>query len=116
MFSTYAQRRDWDELQKAIDEAPSIPACTNDPDSWFPDAGGEMRLVMQLCNACPVQQRCAEYGIKWELHGVWGGLYARQRMQLRRKRGLEPLTTQSIPEPLKRAVDPLLDTDLGEVA
>ena len=78
------------KLQKAIEDAPSIPPCqTTDPEIWYVDkgeVGGSYRLAKQLCSQCPVVQECAEYAIRTgEPDGCWGGLTPRERMQMRTK-------------------------------
>lgn len=116
MFSNYQQTRDWEELHRAIDAAPEIVPCTNDPDSWFPEAGGETSAVKKLCKSCPVVEQCAEYGIKWEYHGIWGGLTGNERIEARKKIGIRsnPLARQRIAQPLQSSVDPFLDSDFAE--
>jgi WhiB family redox-sensing transcriptional regulator len=37
-----------------------------------------------LCNKCVHQMECAEWGIKNEEHGVWGGLSPTERTAIRR--------------------------------
>lgn len=87
MFSNYEQERDWRKLDKTIQEAPATISCTNYPDAFFPDGGNtdHVRLAKKLCSSCPVIQECAIYAIKWELEGVWGGLSAKERAQMRSK-------------------------------
>lgn len=45
----------------------------------------------RLCNACQHINECAEWGITYEMHGVWGGLSPKEREQIRR-RTKTPLT------------------------
>jgi len=41
----------------------------------------------QICFACPVREACLEHAISVrEKHGVWGGLTARERRRLIRRR------------------------------
>lgn len=100
MFSNSSQIRDWSKLQHARDQATEEPQCYNYPDAFFPDKGGsaqpgETEWAKQTCAVCPLQMLCAEYGVRWERHGIWGGLSSRQRQGIRRKRRL--------PEPLEDA-------------
>ena len=60
-----------------------------DPEVFYPDeedeAGAE--IAKQICAACPVREVCLEHAIavreKW---GVWGGLTARERRRIIRRR------------------------------
>ena len=77
-------------LAEAIVET-GPPSCQqSDPDAWFPEAGQpspHMNLAIKLCKACPVRQLCLEYAlVNDERHGIWGGLYTRERDRLTRKR------------------------------
>lgn len=40
----------------------------------------------RLCNACQHINECAEWGINYELHGVWGGLSPKEREQIRKRK------------------------------
>lgn len=93
MFSENQQQRDWSELQKSIDEAEESPQCYNFPDAFFPEKGQngnapEFLWAKQMCQECPIRQQCSEYALKWEEHGIWGGLSAQQRRDMRRKLGI----------------------------
>lgn len=33
------------------------------------------RAIDSMCNSCPVQRFCYEYGVKNKEEGVWGGVY-----------------------------------------
>lgn len=63
-----------------------------DPDEWFPvsaEAGmarQEAAAAIAVCMACPVRGRCLALSLRhWDVgrHGVWGGLVAADRAQLR---------------------------------
>jgi hypothetical protein len=86
MFDNGSQFRDWIELAKAIDESETIPGCTNYPDAFFPEGNAALDpFVKWSCQTCPVQALCLQYGVKWEDHGVWGGLDLRKRRSLERR-------------------------------
>lgn len=82
---------DWKKLLQAIDDAPEIPPCTNDPELFFPDKHGpgtDWKMIADACASCPIVAQCADYGIKWAEHGIWGGLSAYERRQIRAVRGI----------------------------
>lgn len=45
------------------------------------------RKAKEVCDKCPVIDRCLEYGIN-EQYGVWGGTTPVERALMRRQRGL----------------------------
>ena len=69
-----------------------------DPDQWFPvsaEAGRarqEAAAAIAVCATCPVRGHCLTLSLQhWDIgrHGVWGGLVAADRAQLRRQSPLE---------------------------
>jgi WhiB family redox-sensing transcriptional regulator len=90
MFESNQQLKDWQELSRAIDDAPSQPQCYNFPEAYFPEKGtagnaNEFGWAKQMCDECPVKKRCAEYALRWEVHGIWGGLSSTDRREARKK-------------------------------
>jgi len=79
--------------------------CTDDenPDAWFPtiDNGNVetmnrkalpmVQYAIGICSRCPIKEKCLEEGIKPEnlAHGIWGGLFAAQRIAIAKERGLD---------------------------
>lgn len=51
-----------------------------DPELWFPPRGGNPSPAKKICDTCPVQAECLEYGAA-EPVGIWGGLSARDRLR-----------------------------------
>jgi len=89
-FVTRDQQEDLRNLWKALDEMKFPPACENFPDAFFPDyeyAGSMMlsNMAKKMCGDCPVRNMCAEYGIRWETDGIWGGISPRDRQNRRAK-------------------------------
>lgn len=84
-------------LAKAIAEADENPPCqTTDPEAWFGDHGdwATTRAAKKLCATCPVINECATYAIAaFESHGIWGGLTAKERQQIRAGKRGRPKTT-----------------------
>jgi hypothetical protein len=75
-----------------------IGECTNDlnADYWFPEFDNgrpsiakqqalveSIKYAVELCNICPIKERCLEEGMKLEnlSHGIWGGLLAGERIE-----------------------------------
>jgi hypothetical protein len=70
------------------------PLCAQvDGDLWFPEKqkGNPrgLRLAKELCSICIHRLECAEWGITYERHGIWGGLTAAERKKIRGKRKLK---------------------------
>lgn len=95
----YVSREAWlkrQELARAIDEADTIPACTNDPDAWYStDTGGlrdnyyDLRAAKAGCEACPVKMLCLEFAlINEEEFGIWGGMTPGERVRFRTRNKL----------------------------
>lgn len=68
-------------------------ACAGtDPNLWFPERGESATLAYRearkVCAECPVRRQCLDYALTppVETMGVWGGLSARERGQLRGRR------------------------------
>ena len=64
-----------------------------DPDQWYPvstepaRARYEAAAAIAVCGMCPVRAWCLELSLRhWDVgrHGVWGGLVAADRADLRR--------------------------------
>lgn len=77
---------DWLALHQAIDDAETAIACTNFPEAYFPesDAGNalEVKWAKDMCRECPVRVQCAEFAIKWQPAGIWGGLTGLDRRRI----------------------------------
>ncbi len=59
-----------------------IPACTRDPDAWFPArlstaTAGIGHAEMAACRRCPIRQGCARVALDDPSHltGIWAGIY-----------------------------------------
>jgi hypothetical protein len=66
-----------------------------DPALFFPTRGEPVEPARLVCIPCPVQAECREWGLAYEIYGVWGGLAESQRAAVRRTLGL--------PTPVMRA-------------
>lgn len=56
----------------------------------------EYALAQSLCQRCPHKAECAEWGIRYETHGVWGGLTPQQRSRIRTKNKIQlPVTVKT---------------------
>jgi hypothetical protein len=68
------------------------PRCRGiDTDMFYPPEAEHPREIVQilsLCNNCVHQSECAEWGIKNERFGIWGGLTHGKRTRIRKERGI----------------------------
>lgn len=56
-----------------------------DPDEpGYTNSDSEYREAKKVCMGCQYRIECAEWGIKHEIHGLWGGLTPRERQRMRR--------------------------------
>ena len=91
-------------LYKAIEEAPEIPGCTNDPELFFLEGSRfyhEKKAIAAVCTPCPVRQLCFEYGMKSAEFGTWGGVSASDRRKIREgkklvPKGLKPVASKRV--------------------
>lgn len=45
-------------------------------------------MAKSLCKSCIHKNDCADWGIKHEVHGVWGGLTPQERSAVRKRKGI----------------------------
>lgn len=58
-----------------------------DPEAFFPEKGGSLRMAKKICEMCDVKEQCLNYALENnERFGVWGGLSERERRKLERAR------------------------------
>jgi WhiB family transcriptional regulator, redox-sensing transcriptional regulator len=70
--SAYARVTGPSPLWPAADPA-ELP-CRNDPELFFAEAPGDVRLAKELCGLCPVRRACLAGALeRGEPCGVWGG-------------------------------------------
>lgn len=56
-----------------------------DPELFYPEKGGDAHTGRALCQSCPVAAECLDYALdNNEQFGIWGGLTAHDRRELRR--------------------------------
>jgi hypothetical protein len=71
---------DFTDLPKLTGEE----ACLNvEPDLFFSEFALDIAKAKATCSSCPLIQLCADYAIKHENYGVWGGLSADERYEAR---------------------------------
>lgn len=72
-------------------------ACrTSDPDLFYAEAAAAELEAKRVCSACPVLERCREWGLAREEFGIWGGLTAKERAAHRRSSGVRLLAAAVI--------------------
>jgi WhiB family transcriptional regulator, redox-sensing transcriptional regulator len=61
------------------------------PELWFPEPWEDETLAKAVCEHCLVRAACLAYALDAnEEHGVWGGLSAEERLEVRRRQGVGP--------------------------
>lgn len=75
------QRPEWHD--RAACNVPWI-----DTEIFYPASGEDFSEAKAICLDCPVIAECREWGIRHEVHGVWGGISAKARARERRRRGI----------------------------
>jgi len=59
-------------------------ACEGeDLEIFFSENPLEIKKAKEICASCPVRAMCADWGVKYENYGVWGGLSAKERLLIR---------------------------------
>jgi hypothetical protein len=70
-----------------------------DPEVFFPAKGANASTVAEakrLCNGwptsspCPLRDACREYGVRNQVHGIWGGWADDERKAARKLRRIVP--------------------------
>ena len=59
-------------------------------DDWIQDRWEDdhAALLKRVCASCPFMEKCAEWGLAHEEHGVWGGMTPTERRAARKRRGI----------------------------
>lgn len=59
-------------------------ACQgSDPELFFSENVRDIAAAKSICHSCPLVSNCAEWAIRYEDFGVFGGLSAKERFLLR---------------------------------
>jgi len=89
MFISSEARQTYQVLLDEIDKHGEPVCAQTDPEIWFPDKGEAVAAAKKLCNTCPLKEICLEFAItNQETYGVWGGLGAKARYKLAKRRYL----------------------------
>ena len=62
-------------------------ACREHPEiDWFPTMGNNLAVAKRVCAGCLVRNPCQQWAVPQgsQLHGIWGGLSQRERIQMKR--------------------------------
>lgn len=78
------ERRAW---RNPVSEWRELALCAQiDGDLFFPEKGESASLARSVCARCPVSEECLAFALATnEREGIWGGLTARERAQIRRE-------------------------------
>ena len=62
---------------------------TDDKDEKTVESMSTYAMANSICKKCPHKNECAEWAIKHELFGFWGGLSPKERTNLRRDKRMQ---------------------------
>ena len=62
---------------------------TDDKDEKKVDSMSTYAMANSICKKCPHRNECAEWAIKHELFGFWGGLSPKERTNIRRDKRMQ---------------------------
>ena len=78
-------------------------ACKGyDPNMWFEptvndfETQAKNKIAKSICLSCPVRDMCLEYSLHFERYGIWGGLAANDREQIRRRKHIDIIVRRLI--------------------
>jgi WhiB family redox-sensing transcriptional regulator len=72
-----------------LDYSQALCAQT-DPELFFPEKGGSVRLAKEICAKCPVKLDCLQEALEHNYNdGIWGGLASRERARLKKKNQIQ---------------------------
>ena len=82
--------------RKIIDDGSTAPCEEIGQEIFYPEDNleqSEKLKIKEICGGCKWRDRCADHGIRHEIHGYWGGLSPeeRRRIRLRRKINFEEI-------------------------
>ena len=62
---------------------------TDDKDEKKVESMSTYAMANSICKQCPHRNECAEWAIKHELFGFWGGLSPKERTNIRRDKRMQ---------------------------
>lgn len=81
-------KRPWEFESPVCAEVGNFYFYIEDKDDRSEDPLSGYEVAKALCSRCIHKTDCAEWGIKNESHGMWGGTTPKERAQERSKRGI----------------------------
>ena len=58
-------------------------AYLQDDNTVFNGQSEEVKLAKSICKSCTHKIECQQWGLQYELHGIWGGLSEADRRPIR---------------------------------
>lgn len=77
-------RRPWEFEEPLCAEVGVEIFYTDDKDERKVDSMNKYNMAKSICKKCPHKEECADWGIKNELFGFWGGLSPKERNIIRK--------------------------------
>lgn len=92
----------------------NLAACLDsNTELFFMETPQEIAKAKSICSECPLIRDCAQWGVRFEEYGVFGGLSAKERHLLR---GGEPVMETNQHEKAWREAEFILRASAKEVA
>lgn len=102
MFEDTDQAKDLFVMLQAMDNMDQSPVCASFPEAYFPTHdmplhSEEVVWAKKMCQECPIIQLCADFAIKWDSTGVWGGTSHEERRRIRKLRNITKGVLHPVP-------------------
>jgi Transcription factor WhiB len=79
-----------------LHEIKLVGPCFNSGLDFYSPAMGDVHLCKAFCHGCPLEEKCLDYALRFESHGIWGGMTERERVKERRRRHIPLLNVYTL--------------------
>lgn len=80
-----------------------------DPEFFFPESNSPniIKAAVQICQNCPLIQKCLTYALENDVVGIWAGTHHEQRKRMRKELGI---TAAKLDKQIWSVISPTLVT------
>jgi hypothetical protein len=79
-----------------LHEIKLVGPCFNSGLDFYSPSMLDIHNCKQFCHSCPLEEKCLEYALHYESHGIWGGMTERERVKERKKRHISLLNVYTV--------------------